>query len=143
VQFERPQGVWPFDSFPAFYGTRRFITEFTRDLHLSSFCYTNPVHTISFCFSMIHLNEYLPTCVLVFLSGLYLLAFPTNKLVKITNHEASCYAAVFTLPSFHSSSFQILSSAPWLQPHSVYVHPLISEIKSTPIQYHKRNYSLI
>jgi hypothetical protein len=27
--------VWTLDSFPTFYGTRRFNTEFTRALHLS------------------------------------------------------------------------------------------------------------
>jgi hypothetical protein len=32
---ERPPVVYPFDSFPAFYGTRRFITALTRALHLS------------------------------------------------------------------------------------------------------------
>jgi hypothetical protein len=31
---ERPQLVQPLGRFPAFYGTRRFITEFTRALHL-------------------------------------------------------------------------------------------------------------
>jgi hypothetical protein len=31
---ERPPVVRPLDSFPAFYGTRSFITEFTRSLHL-------------------------------------------------------------------------------------------------------------
>jgi hypothetical protein len=34
VPLERPQVVQPFDSFPTSYGTRRFITTFTRDLHL-------------------------------------------------------------------------------------------------------------
>jgi hypothetical protein len=32
---ERPPVVRPLDTFPAFYGTARFITEFTRALHLS------------------------------------------------------------------------------------------------------------
>jgi hypothetical protein len=32
---ERPPVVKPLDSFPAFYGTRRFITAFTRAVHLS------------------------------------------------------------------------------------------------------------
>jgi prolipoprotein diacylglyceryltransferase len=32
---ERSLVVWTLDSFPAFYGTRRFNTEFTRALHLS------------------------------------------------------------------------------------------------------------
>jgi hypothetical protein len=34
VPLERPQVVQPLDSFPAFYGTRRFITAFTKALHL-------------------------------------------------------------------------------------------------------------
>jgi hypothetical protein len=32
---ERSLVVWTLDSFPAFYGTRKFNTEFTRALHLS------------------------------------------------------------------------------------------------------------
>jgi hypothetical protein len=32
---ERPQIMQPVDSFPAFYGTRSFITAFTRALHVS------------------------------------------------------------------------------------------------------------
>jgi hypothetical protein len=31
---ERPLDVMPLDSFPAFHGTRRFNTEFTRGIHL-------------------------------------------------------------------------------------------------------------
>jgi hypothetical protein len=34
VPLERPQVVQPLGSFPAVYGTRKFITEFTRALHL-------------------------------------------------------------------------------------------------------------
>jgi hypothetical protein len=34
IDLERPQIEQPFGSFPAFYGTRRFITEFTRALQL-------------------------------------------------------------------------------------------------------------
>jgi hypothetical protein len=34
VLLERPAVVRPLDSFPAFYGTRRFIAAFTRALHL-------------------------------------------------------------------------------------------------------------
>jgi hypothetical protein len=34
VPLERLKVVQPLGSFPVFYGTRRFITAFTRDLHL-------------------------------------------------------------------------------------------------------------
>jgi hypothetical protein len=34
IELERAPVVRPIDSFPAFYGTRRFSTEFTRALHL-------------------------------------------------------------------------------------------------------------
>jgi hypothetical protein len=43
---EAPPVVRPLDSFPAFYGTRRFNTEFTRALHLS-LSWTRPIQSTS------------------------------------------------------------------------------------------------
>jgi hypothetical protein len=50
-------------------------------------------------------------------------------LAKSTNHEAPRYAIFSILPSPHSSSVQISSSAPCSQTPSVYVPPLMSEAK--------------
>jgi hypothetical protein len=41
---KRPPVVRPLDSFPAFYGTRRFITTFTRALHVS-LSWARPIHS--------------------------------------------------------------------------------------------------
>jgi hypothetical protein len=49
--------------------------------------------------------------------------------VKTTSYEAPHYAAFFTLKSFHSSKFQIFSSAPCSQTPSVYVPAIMSETK--------------
>jgi hypothetical protein len=50
---ERSPVVRTLYSFPAFYGTRRFNTEFTRALHLSILSHTNPVHiTPSYLFKI-------------------------------------------------------------------------------------------
>jgi hypothetical protein len=46
AQLERPPVVKPVDSFPAFYGTRRFNTEFTRALHLS-LSWARPIQSTS------------------------------------------------------------------------------------------------
>jgi hypothetical protein len=43
---ERPLDVRPLDSFPTFYGTRRFNTEFTRALHLF-LSLARPIHSTS------------------------------------------------------------------------------------------------
>jgi hypothetical protein len=43
---ERSLVVWTLDSFPAFYGTRRFITKLTRALHLSLSC-ARPIQSTS------------------------------------------------------------------------------------------------
>jgi hypothetical protein len=77
---ERPLDVRPFDSFPAFHGTWRFNTEFTRDLHLflswaRSIQSTSPHLTSprSILILSTHLRLGLPT-------GLFPSGFPTNNL---------------------------------------------------------------
>jgi hypothetical protein len=47
--------VQPFKNFPAFYGTRRFITGFTRALHWS-LSWTRSIQSIPFYLSKIHFN---------------------------------------------------------------------------------------
>jgi hypothetical protein len=72
--------VRPLDSFPTFYGTRRFITAFTRAIHLS-LSSARPIHSTppyptserSILMLSIHLRLGLP-------SGLFLSGFPTSNL---------------------------------------------------------------
>jgi hypothetical protein len=80
VTLQRPQVVWPLCRFPALYGTRRFITVFTRALHLylswarlSQSTTLNPVSERSILKLSIHLRLGLP-------SGLFPYGFPTSNL---------------------------------------------------------------
>jgi hypothetical protein len=88
--------VKPLDSFPAFYGTRRFITAFTRALHLS-LSWTRPIqsttpHPIS-PRSILHY--------LVYLSHL-------GKKRRVSSYHRSAvsvdyFASAYTRPGAHSS----------------------------------------
>jgi hypothetical protein len=77
---EKPPIVQPLKNFPAFYGTRRFITAFTRALHWSLFwaksIQSPPSHSISVR-SILILSTYLR---LGLPSGLFPSGFPTNIL---------------------------------------------------------------
>jgi hypothetical protein len=54
---EKPPIVQLLKNFPVFYATRRFITSFTRALYWSlSWARINPIHTIPYYRSKIHLN---------------------------------------------------------------------------------------
>jgi hypothetical protein len=55
VLLEEPPTVQPIKNFPAFYGTRRFNTVFTRALHWS-LCLAISIHTILSYLSKIHFN---------------------------------------------------------------------------------------
>jgi hypothetical protein len=56
-------------------------------------------------------------------------SFELYLAIKSTCYEASHYAVLANLPSFHLSSVQIFSSAPCSQTPLVYVSPLISGTK--------------
>jgi hypothetical protein len=71
VLLEKPPVVQLLKNFPKFYGTRRFITVFTRSLPLEPHS-SNPYHPI---LSKIHWNS-LATYVLIFLVVSFLMAFP-------------------------------------------------------------------
>jgi hypothetical protein len=82
VPLERPQVMQPLGSFPAFYGTRRFITTFTRALHLYlswarpiQSTILNPMSKRSILIFYIHIRLGLP-------SGLFPSGFLTNNLYK-------------------------------------------------------------
>jgi hypothetical protein len=81
---ERSLVVWTLDSFPTFYGTRRFNTEFTRTLHLS-LSWARPIQSISphttYIRSILILCNHLR---LGLLSGLLPSSFPTNNLYEFT-----------------------------------------------------------
>jgi hypothetical protein len=92
---EKPSVALLLKNFPTFYGTRRFITVFTRALHwfLSRI---NPVHTITSYFTNIHINIiFPPTSNLP--SGLFPFGFPT----KYYTHSASlpCVLHVLSISS--------------------------------------------
>jgi hypothetical protein len=143
-------------NFPAFYGTWRFITVFTKVLHWSLSWATStqpiPLHPIplrSFLILSTHLR-------LGLLSGLFPSGFPANILyaflfspthatcpayrillvlviliilAKSTSYGAPHYAVFSNLPSLHLSSVQIFSSAPCSQTTSVCVLTLMLETK--------------
>jgi hypothetical protein len=138
---ERPPVLGPLDSFSAFYGTQRFITTFTRALHMSlSRVKTNPDHTTPSYLSKIHhLCLGLPTDLLPPSFPTYnlnMFPFPhscfmphpshhprldhSNYTWQSTHHTAACYAVFSTLPSLHPSSVKIFSSAPCSQTQSVF-----------------------
>jgi hypothetical protein len=146
--------VQPLDSFRAFYGTRRFITEFTRPLHLYlarpvQSTPPHPICTRSILMLYTHRRLGLP-------SGLLPSDFPTNNIYTIlfsrnsrymprpphfpglhncnytwrrAQITAPHYEVFSTLLSLHLSLAQIFSSAPFSQTPSVYGLPLISETK--------------
>jgi hypothetical protein len=72
-------------NFPAFYGTRRFITVFTRALHWSLLSQIDPVHTTpSYLRSILIL--------LAFLVGSFLLAFPPMSYMHSSSHPFVLHA---------------------------------------------------
>jgi hypothetical protein len=72
---QKPPIVQPLKIFPVFYGTRRFITAFTRALH-SSISWARSIH-LMFLRSILILSTYLR---LVLPTGLFPSGFPTNIL---------------------------------------------------------------
>jgi hypothetical protein len=142
----------PLNSFPTSCGTRRFITAFTRALHLS-LSWARPIQSTlpepSPKRSVLILSTYLR---LGLPSGFSTSGFPTNNIcislfphsgymfrpphwldysnynlrrVQIKKH----YAAFSTLQSLHLFLVQISSSAPCSQILSAYVPPLVWEIR--------------
>ena len=65
--------------FPAFYQTQKFITVFTRALHMSILSQTNTVNALSSCF-LTFISIYFSHLRLSFLSGFFPLGFPTKTM---------------------------------------------------------------
>jgi len=92
VLLEKPTGSQLVRKFPAFYGTRRFITAFTTARHLSlfwaSWIQSKPPHTTSWRSILIlssHLSLDLP-------SGLFPLSFLTKTLYKLLSSPYALHA---------------------------------------------------
>jgi hypothetical protein len=146
----------PLDSFPAFHGTQRFSTEFTRALHLF-LSLARPIQSISphptsprsILILSTHLCLGLP-------SGLFPYGFPTNNLHAIPLLSHSCYMTrpshpprrdysnytwrrvqitkllVMQFSPFSRHLFPLRSKYPPQHPvlkHPQYVLPLMSETK--------------
>jgi hypothetical protein len=135
------------NKFPAFYGTRRFITAFTWARHLSLSWNTSiqimpPFHFL-IDFSIILLSTHRfspsgsfpqdsPTCNHLFclpytplnrsISCLFIWS-PRSYLLRSTDHKAPCYV-VFSIPLLPRPTYdQISSSAPYSRIHSATVTP--------------------
>jgi hypothetical protein len=68
VLLEKLTGLQLVKKFPAFYGTRRFITKISP--HAVIFIHMNPFHAFPKSFSKIHVNQYSETNVMHFLFNL-------------------------------------------------------------------------
>jgi hypothetical protein len=102
---EKLTGLQPVKKFPAFYGTRRFITAFTSARHLSlTWASSISVHTPTSHFLKIHFHIILPST-----SG-----SPQWSLSLRFPHQSPVHASPLPLPSYiprpsHSSPFIKLS----------------------------------
>ena len=156
VLLEKLTGLQLVKKFPAFHGTRRFITAFTSVRQLSitwaspiQSTYPHPTSRRSIIILSTHLRLGLP-------SGLLPSGFPTKTLytpstrpyaphvqptsffsilspaqywVSSTDHLAPRYAISSIPPLPRPSQFQIFSSAPWSQIPSASLPPAISTTK--------------
>jgi hypothetical protein len=108
------------DSFPAFYGAWRFITDFTRALYWSLSwarpIQSTPPHTISpgsFLILSIHLR-------LGLASGLFPSGFAPNNLYAVTLLPHSCYMSrPSDLSLFAYSNYTLLSSITDVNKHKI------------------------
>jgi hypothetical protein len=108
VPLERPQVAQPLGSFPAFYGTRSFITEFTRALHLYLSCDKpiqsttfNPISKRFILMLSIHLRP-------VFLVVSFPLAFLSITYTRSSSLQFVPHGSLFIYLVFIHSTLQLL-----------------------------------
>jgi hypothetical protein len=119
-------------NYPTFYGTRRYITVFTRSLQWSLSCAKSIQSLLT--------NYSSPRSILILSTHLYL-GFPS--VLFPSDISSISYMHSFS-PQFMQHSLPIsYSSAPWFQTPSPLFLPEYQRQSFTPMKSHRQNYDLV